>query len=537
MSIQYVTVRVDTTGLFQPVSMAQGVVGVAGPAEPATGFEQRHTELFTRPLVGARGEPYKPVVRVMRINDNKEPLDAKGNPLGRKADGTFEQSLGVDANNNPVPVDGLKIDANGGFVGDDGTTKVELDPATKRPKKFDRTLYQLHFAWFPTPQQEPAPLHGAPVDGNRRIIRDLLMDSDGKFTDFAGTDSEIDPATGYPKRQTGELITNLDFGLSELARSINLALTNGAIRVEAFRTNRDGSAPQLTGGAGAFADFESKQINIVCLSKTTDPDSIDDLREHVENASPNDAGGGGTRPRIGVAMLPKEGWTNGAGEPSQELSDFGIDWTSSRMVLVAHKSDDDVAAAVAGTIARYDPWISLVMKEVAGIRQTEKFTDKELAVWVDPEAQGIVQARVNPIIDPEFLAGAGLVMGEGYTADGTGQRLYIDIVRTIDDLAFRLKAHLTNPNVIGTMRINRPGLTGLRTLVSALLDSRAALGEIDSYTIDIPLFAILQKDPAQRTPEETQQINNVQNSRRLEFSVSVDYAGAIHYLAVTLKFV
>jgi hypothetical protein len=196
-----------------------------------------------------------------------------------------------------------------------------------------------------------------------------------------------------------------------------------------------------------------------------------------------------------------------------------------------------VAAAVAGTIARYDPWISLVMKPLTGIAQSESFTDSELAVWLDPEAQGIVQARVNDVRDPEFLAGAGLVMGEGYTADGTGQRLYIDIVRTIDDLAFRLKANLTNPNVIGTMRINRPGLTGLRTLISALLDSRVAVGEIDSYTVDIPLLGILQKDPAQRTPEERQQINTVQNSRRLEFSVSVDYAGAIHYLAVTLKFV
>ncbi len=287
----------------------------------------------------------------------------------------------------------------------------------------------------------------------------------------------------------------------------------------------------------AFADFVNKQINIVCLSKTTDAQSITDLKDHVEQASPNDAGGGGTRPRIGVAMLPKEGWKNGTGKPSQKLADFGIDWTSSRMALIAHKSDDDVAAAAAGVIARYDPWISLTMKSVTGISQTESFTDSEMAVWLDPEAQGIVQARVNPIVDPEFLAGAGLVMGESYTADGTGQRLYIDIVRTIDDLAFRLKAHLTNPNVIGTMRINRPGLTGLRTVVAALLDSRVAVGEIDSYSIDIPLLGILQKDPAQRTPEETQQINTVQNSRRLEFSVSVDYAGAIHYLIVTLKLV
>jgi hypothetical protein len=219
------------------------------------------------------------------------------------------------------------------------------------------------------------------------------------------------------------------------------------------------------------------------------------------------------------------------------LADFGINWTSSRMVLIAHRSRDDVAAAVAGLIARYDPWISLTMKPLTGINQTETFTDAQVLTFIDPESQGLAQARINPIIDPEFLAGAGLVMGESYTADGTGQRLYVDIVRTLDDLVFRLRAHLTNPTIIGTLRVNRPGLTGLSTVVAALLDSRVAVGEIDSYTVDIPLLGILMKESAQRTAAEVQQINNVQNSRRLEFSVSVDYAGAIHYLVVTLRFV
>lgn len=535
MSIQYVTVKVDTTGLYQPVSMAQGIVGIIGPAMK-TSFETRNPELFTRPLVGVRGEPYDRVVRVLRISANNEPLDADGNPLGGTA-GALVDSLGRDASGNPVPVPGLKIDANGNFVGDDGTTAVEVDRTMNKPKKYDGTLYEPAFEWFPTAEKVTPAVFGAPVDRKGRLIRDLRLDSDGNFTSLDGTTSyPVNAATGFPEKPGDGEITNLYYGLSELAKSINLALVNGAVKVWAYRTNRDGTVPTTD---GAFADFMNKQINIVCLSKTTDAPSITALKGHVEQASPNDAGGGGTRPRIGVAILPKEGWTGNGGAPksSQKLADFNINWTSSRMVLIAHKSDDDVAAAVAGVIARYDPWISLTMKSVTGISQTESFTDSEMAVWLDPEAQGIVQARVNPIVDPEFLAGAGLVMGESYTMDGTGQRLYIDIVRTIDDLAFRLKAHLTNPNVIGTMRINRTGLTGLRTVVAALLDSRVSVGEIDSYQIDIPLLGILQKDPAQRTPEETQQINTVQNSRRLEFSVSVDYAGAIHYLIVTLKLV
>lgn len=541
MSIQYVTVKVDTTGLYQPVTMAQGVVGIIGPAVP-TSFETRNPELFTRPLVGARNEPYDRVVRVIRINGSNEPVDKEGDPLG-KSNGSSVDSLGMDSSGSPIKVPGLKLNADGQFIGDDGSTQIQVDRSTNKPLKYDGTTYDLVFDWFPSAAQLSPALTGVPADGRGRPIRDLKLNSDGEFTSFDGSTSySVDAASGYPQRPASgngspEPITKLDFGLCELAKSINLALTNGAVRVWAFRTNRAGEAPKME---DAFTNFISKQINIVCLSNNSRAQDITALKNHVERASPNDSGGGGTRPRIGVAMLPKEGWTSSNGgppQPSQKLADYGIDWTSSRMSLIAHKSDDDVAAAVAGLIARHKPWISLTMKPVGGIGQSESFSDSEIAIWLDPEAQGITQPRVNPIIDPEFLAGSGLVMGESYTTDGTGQRLYIDIVRSIDDLAFRLKAHLTNPNVIGNMRINRTGLTGLRTLLVALLDSRVATGEIDGYQIDIPLLGILKKDPSQRTPAETQQINTVQNSRRLDLSVSVDYAGAIHYLIVTLKLV
>ena len=37
MGIQYVTVKVDTSGLYQPLSSAVGTVGIVGPA-PASGM-------------------------------------------------------------------------------------------------------------------------------------------------------------------------------------------------------------------------------------------------------------------------------------------------------------------------------------------------------------------------------------------------------------------------------------------------------------------------------------------------------------------
>jgi hypothetical protein len=244
-------------------------------------------------------------------------------------------------------------------------------------------------------------------------------------------------------------------------------------------------------------------------------------------------------------MLPEGGIVGASGKVTNKLSDWKssgeatspMTWASSRMVLVAHNSPDDVASAVAGVIAGYDPWISLVLKPVQGIRSVSEFTDQDLLTFLHPDEAGLVQPHVNPVTHPDFLSGSGLVMGEGFTADGTGQRLYIDIVRTIDDIAFRVKATLTSPQVIGNLRVNRPGLRILTSILRAMLNARVAEGEIDDYAIDIPIQAIAEKEPKDRTADEEAQLEAVQNSRQLAFNVSITYAGAIHQLVVTLKFV
>src|SRR5262249_22330768 len=190
-----------------------------------------------------------------------------------------------------------------------------------------------------------------------------------------------------------------------------------------------------------------------------------------------------------------------------------------------------------GVIAGVDPWVSLVLKPVQGISQIADFDDQALLTYMHPDQVGIVQPKVNPVVHPEFLAGSGPVMGEGFTADGSGERLYIDIVRTIDDIAFRIKAALTSPQVIGSLRINRPGLRILLSIVRAMLNARVAACEIDGYAIDVPIQHIVEKDEKDRTPDETKQLQQVQNGRQLPFSVSIDLAGFIHQLVVTLKFV
>ncbi|MGZ3196538.1 MAG: hypothetical protein ACXU60_05505 [Croceibacterium sp.] len=475
-------------------------------------------------------------------------------------------ALPVDANNVVIP-----------NLGWDPTRRTLIDTATQTALSVDTATRTLRYATGAAFQSGgrnaaivlrdfsaagltvsgPTAFWGIPLDGTGQPVANLLMRPDvapgSAFVDLAGNALAVDGSlgvsdtgTGKPRGIDGSIYYKVAFNICALARSVNLALTNGALQVWAYRLDPTQQPPDF---ATAFADFANRAINIICLSCDANPDDITALKNHVESSSPNDAGGGGSRPRIGVAMLPMGGIANASGMLTNKFSDWKtaqevqnnlpspMNWASSRMVLVAANSPDDVAAAAAGVIAGVDPWVSLVLKPVSGINITGDFSDGAIQAFLSPDQSNLAQPRVIPIVHPDFLAGSRPVMGEGFTADGTGQRLYIDIVRTIDDIAFRLKATLTSPQVIGTLRINRPGLRVLASIVRAMLNARVAAGEIDAFAIDIPIQALTELDPAQLTPDQQQQLKQVQNSRQLAFNVSVTLAGAIHQLVVTLKFI
>ena len=410
---------------------------------------------------------------------------------------------------------------------------------------------------------DPAPARAAVGRAARTFkaqpVPNLLMRPDAApasaFVDFGGAALTIDGTLGSSTRGTGKPIGvngsiyyTVWFDICALAKSINLALNNGALQVWGYSLD---PAQEPVDPTAAFTDFSNRQINIVCLSSNTNPDNITALRTHVETASPNDAGGGGIRPRIGVAMLPMGGIRNASGLQTNNFSDWKteeeaannlpspMNWSSSRMVFVAADSPDDIASAAAGVIAGGRP-LGQPDPE-AGERhrdQQRTSSDNAISTYLSPSDSNLNEPHVIPILHPDFLAGSGPVMGEGgFTADGTGQRLYINIVRTIDDIAFRLKAALTSPQVIGTLRINRPGLRVLVSIVRATLKARVAAGEIDDFDVDIPIQALTEADPSTLTPDQQQQLQQVQNSRQLAFNISVTYSGAIHQLVVTLKFI
>jgi hypothetical protein len=251
--------------------------------------------------------------------------------------------------------------------------------------------------------------------------------------------------------------------------------------------------------------------NMPLKDAATGKAQIELLASHVNTVSNT---GGDGKERIGVAMLGK-----GVTDPSIISANMSIN----RMVMVAHKSSEDAAAAVAGVIGGQQPYNSLLLKQVV-IDMNDVFSDSEIDAFNT--------AHVNWLTDPVLIPGRGFYMGEGYTL-GASQP-YIDIVRVIDDISFKLKANLISS--IGVLRIGRSGLRAVASEISAVLEPYLQANIINSYTVFIPLLVLLDKPPASLSDVELQEIHNAQVTRTVEAVVSVEYAGAIHRLNITLKF-
>ncbi|MFE5720432.1 hypothetical protein [Streptomyces erythrochromogenes] len=282
----------------------------------------------------------------------------------------------------------------------------------------------------------------------------------------------------------------------------------------------------------ALSAVEELDVQFVVIARTpltaasgATGGAIDKLADHVAAVATT---GGEGKERIGVAMLAKDD-----ADPTVVTGTGKL--VSDRMVYIAHRSDDDAAAAVAGTIAGYPPHISMLLKQVAitsapfsaadidRINSSESFGDP-------PKGNG-----VNWLADPALIPGGGIYLGEGYTGNPGGGMKFIDVRRTVDDISFRLKARLIR--AIGRLRISRTGLRALVVQMETVLDPLVREEVIEGYTIDIPVLGLLDADPAALTPAQLQAIQNAQADRIAEILVSVDYAGAIHRISLKLNFV
>ncbi|MFC9593673.1 hypothetical protein ACFTUC_28300 [Streptomyces sp. NPDC056944] len=306
-------------------------------------------------------------------------------------------------------------------------------------------------------------------------------------------------------------------GLSDLAAAISLAFRQTPPPTKVWGLEVAFDSPVW---ASAFTAAKDVPAQIVVLANTPlnkTPASnhpVDLLAKHVIEVS--NSGGDGSE-RIGVAMLDP------ALTQAEQIALNKGAIHDNRMVLVAHKSEDDVAAAVAGVIAGHEPHISLLLKPIS-IEMTALFTAAEIEDYYD--------ASINWVTSPVLLPGHGLYLGEGLTASPSGNKKYVDIVRTLDDISFRIKATLIE--AVGDVRIDRPGLRTVVTLVQGALSPLVSRGVIESYAIHIPLLVLLERDRATLSAEELELIRKGRSGRNVDMEVSVVYAGVIHQIAVKL---
>jgi len=298
----------------------------------------------------------------------------------------------------------------------------------------------------------------------------------------------------------------------EIYDSAAIAFANGASTIYIAQV----SGSDVTDYEEALSHLEGYDIDIVFIANKTETDNvplIDALFTHVSNT--------GSRPRIGVFML-KEGET--------DTNSSGTYNGSPRMLAIAHNrlktkkeingvNEDyypDVAAAVAGKISTLDPWESLLYKSVTGFSQTE-FSDSDVLTCMENQ--------INPI--RRGFGEEALRIGESLSL-GPADNKYIEIQRTIDDLSFKLRANLESPDVLGSIRINESGMLELNDKAAAVLRRAVTAGEIDSFAIqNYVLDAIRTGD--------MESLNYYQNIRMVELLISVDFAGAVHYIDITLS--
>ncbi|HEX9802110.1 MAG TPA: hypothetical protein VGB35_02545 [Gammaproteobacteria bacterium] len=205
-----------------------------------------------------------------------------------------------------------------------------------------------------------------------------------------------------------------------------------------------------------------------------------------------------------------------------------------RMVMVAARGatadgggNAEVAAAAASAIAGQPVATSVVFKKVRGFAMP-------LAGQYSPgEIKALSTDGIIPIIDPALVVGESLHFAEGtiYTTDASQK--YIDIVRLLDDVEFRLKAGLIG--LIGDARITRSGLASVIRKGEGILGVVQATGAITGFSFQIPVYGALLKPEAARSATENQIIFTARSERLVDMYVTIVIGPAIHRLKIALQ--
>jgi hypothetical protein len=186
----------------------------------------------------------------------------------------------------------------------------------------------------------------------------------------------------------------------------------------------------------------------------------------------------------------------------------------------------DVGVAAMAAIAGYAPSTSIVLKPLNGfhIPNDQLFNSTEI--------KGLSNGDINPVI-PSVMLGLGLYFGQGATFTKDTSLLYVDLVRTLDDIDFRLKAGLIG--LVGDARITRAGLTTVKTTVEGILAPLKRAAVIDDFFVSIPVLDILNIPESARNTTDNALVATARLNRAVDLIVNVTYGPAVHQLLVKLQ--
>jgi hypothetical protein len=146
------------------------------------------------------------------------------------------------------------------------------------------------------------------------------------------------------------------------------------------------------------------------------------------------------------------------------------------------------------------------------------------------------EAHINVLVNPVYLSGTSFVLSSDQTL-GTevGGINFIDTRRVIDDIAYKLKAGLTDPSIIGNVSINKPGLAIVLGRLSGILQKAVNSGEIEEYVLNFPIINALAKPTNSRSPVEVELISGSRTRRGIAGEASIVYAGVLHTIDISVK--
>ncbi|MBZ4422785.1 hypothetical protein [Myxococcus sp. RHSTA-1-4] len=319
------------------------------------------------------------------------------------------------------------------------------------------------------------------------------------------------------------------FGVgTPLAKSLALALLQDPKPSKVYGVKVGGTGTDGDFGAALDSLNAADDVNFVSLAGVTAITTLGLLKTHVES---NSAAG---QKRLGVAMADPSTartptYVADVTTPLEPLRS-----STSRMVVVAARGvvadgggTADVATAAMAAMAGYPPSTSILLKRVRGISipLESQFSAAEI--------KGLSEKEVVPILQPALIVGGGFHFGEGRAFTSDASQLYVDLVRTLDDIDFRLKAGLVG--LVGDARITRAGLTLIKSTVEGILGPLKRGAVIDDFSVSIPVLDVFAIPESARTPADNTLVTTARANRSVDMVVSVTYGPAVHRLRVTLQ--